>query len=200
MTRLGMVIDLKRCIGCYGCTMACKAENATPPGVFWNRVLVWEEGKYPVARQVYFPVQCNHCQDAPCKKVCPTGATSQRPDGIVLIDYNKCIGCRACVTACPYQNRYYQRETRTYYPGVLTPFEEVGYAKFPPKVVTKCNFCVHRVDQGLQPACVQTCISKARTFGDLDNPESEVSLVMRNRHVFRLRPELGTEPSVYYLG
>jgi len=200
MTRLGMVIDLKRCIGCYGCMMACKAENATPPGVFWNRVMVWEEGKYPVARQVYFPVQCNHCQKPACKDACPTGATYQRDDGIVLVDYAKCIGCKSCITACPYQVRYCWEERTTYYPGTTTPFEEVGYKKFEVGAVQKCIFCAPRIDQGLKPACVQTCITKARYFGDLDDPESEVSLAMRNRHVFQLKPDFGTGPSIYYLG
>ena len=200
MTRLGMTIDLKRCIGCFGCTIACKAENATPPKVFWNRVLVNEEGKYPTARQVFFPIQCNHCQEAPCLRVCPSGATHQRADGIVLIDYDKCVGCRACMTACPYQQRSFLRQIGTYYPGHLTDFERVGYAKYPIKTVTKCTFCAHRVDEGLEPACVQTCITKARNFGDLDDPESAVCLAMRNRHSFTLRSELGTLPSVIYLG
>jgi molybdopterin-containing oxidoreductase family iron-sulfur binding subunit len=197
--RLGMAIDLKRCVGCYGCMAACKAENATPPEVFWNRVLVWEEGKYPRARQVYMPVQCNHCKEAPCERACPAGATYRRADGTVLVDYDKCIGCRACMTACPYQARSFMRGNRTYYPGVVTDYEAVGYAKFRHETVTKCTFCAHRVDRGLEPACVQTCIAKARTFGDLDDPESAVSLALRGRQVTRLRPELGTEPSILYL-
>lgn len=200
MVRLGMVIDLKRCIGCHTCTIACKEENATQPEVFWTRVLEREEGKYPNARRVFFPVLCNHCQNPPCLKVCPSGATSQRKDGIVLVDYDKCIGCRACMTACPYQARFFLRDSRTYYPGVITPFEAVGYAKYSKGTITKCTFCTHRVDQGLEPACVQACITKARIFGDLDDPDSEVQRVMRDRHSFQLRDELGTEPSVYYLG
>ena len=206
MARLGMVIDLKRCIGCHACTIACKAENATPPGVFWSRVLEREEGKYPTARRVFFPVLCNHCADPPCQKVCPTGATSKRADGIVLVDYNKCIGCRACMTACPYQARFFLKEIKGYYAGVgttpkdyMTPYEKVGYAKFRKGTVTKCTFCEHRLAQGLEPACVQTCITKARIFGDLDNPQSEPRLAMRDRHAFQLRAEVGTDPSVYYI-
>ncbi len=199
MARLGMVLDLKRCIGCNGCTIACKAENATPHGVFWARVLEWEEGKFPTAHRVYFPMMCNHCQDPPCLKACPTKATSQRPDGIVLVDYNKCIGCRACMMACPYQARFFRRDSSTYFPGTLTPYESAGYPKFPKGVVTKCTLCAHRLDQGLEPACVQTCMTKARIFGDLDDPESEPRRAMRNRHSFQFRAEMGTNPSVYYI-
>src|SRR3990172_8775953 len=130
MSRRGMVIDLKRCNGCHACTVACKAENATPPGVFWGRVLEHETGKYPTPKRTFLPVLCNHCENAPCVKVCPTGASSQREDGLVLVDYQKCIGCRACMTACPYQARYYMKEIHGYYGDQLTPYEQLGYAKF----------------------------------------------------------------------
>ncbi len=199
MSRKGMVVDLNSCIGCQACTVACKAENASPPGIFWTRVLEREVGKYPSARQIFLPVLCNHCQDAPCKKACPTGATSQREDGIVLVDYDKSIGCRACMAACPYQVRYCWDERKTYYPGVLTPFEEVGYEKFRLGAVQKCTLCVHRIDVGLPPACVETCPTVARVFGDLDDPQSEVSRLIGERKGFQLRAELGTNPSVYYL-
>ncbi|MBI2918589.1 MAG: 4Fe-4S dicluster domain-containing protein [Chloroflexi bacterium] len=199
MARLGMVIDLKRCIGCYSCVAACKAENGTPPGVFWGRVLEKEEGKFPATKRTFLPVLCNHCQEPACLRVCPTGATSQRPDGIVLIDYKKCIGCRACMAACPYQTRYYLNSIQPYYPLGFTPFEERKYQKFQRGVVTKCTFCPERLDQGLEPACVQTCITGARYFGDLADPASQVSRLLRERYAFRLLPEAGTEPSVYYL-
>ena|SRR3990170_7333166 len=199
MARLGMVIDLKRCIGCNACTIACKAEQATPKGVFWCRVLEREEGKYPHVKRIFLPVQCNHCQDAPCEKVCPTGATQQRPDGIVMVDYARCIGCRACMTACPYQVRFYGKEIQGYFPGGLTPFEEMGYKRFQPGTVQKCTFCVERVEAGLEPACVQTCPAKARYFGDLEDGDGEVARLIVERHAFRLRPEMGTEPSIYYL-
>lgn len=199
VVRLGMVIDLKRCTGCNGCTMACKAENGTPPGVFWARVLEREEGKFPSARRIYFPVLCNHCKEAPCEKACPTKATYKRPDGLVLVDYQKCIGCRACMTACPYQARFYRKELRPYFPQGYTPYEAVAYRKFTRGTVTKCTLCAERVDKGLEPACVQVCITGARVFGDLNDPESQISRLLRSRHNFRLRPELGTDPSVYYL-
>ena len=199
MSRKGMVIDLNLCIGCQACTIACKAENATPPGIFWARVLEREVGKYPSARPVLLPVLCNHCQNAPCKNACPTGATSQRDDGIVLVDYAKCIGCRACMAACPYQVRYCWENRESYYPGGLTPFEEVGYKKFEMGAVQKCTLCAHRIDQGLEPACVGVCMTSARVFGDLDDPQSEVSRLIGERRGFQLRPELGTDPSVFYL-
>lgn len=198
--RLGMVIDLKRCIGCNGCTIACKVENGTPPGVFWAKVLEKEEGKYPFARRIYFPILCNHCQEPPCEKACPTKATYKRPDGIVVIDYQRCIGCRACMTACPYQARYYRKEIRSYFPQGPTPYEkEVVYKNFLKGVVTKCNLCVHRIDMGLEPACVQVCMTGARIFGDLNDPRSEASRLKNSRHSFQLRLELGTEPTVYYV-
>lgn len=197
--RLGMVIDLRRCIGCHACAVACKAENATPKGVLWTRVLEKEEGKYPTPRKIFLPVLCNHCKDPACKRVCPAGATYQTPDGMVAIDQNKCVGCRACITACPYQVRFYRKEFETYFPGRPTPFEEVGYKRHQPGAVQKCTFCSHLVDAGQEPACVQTCPTNARHFGDLDDPSSEVSRLVRERYAFQLRPELGTDPSVYYL-
>lgn len=197
--RRGMVIDLKRCIGCHACTMACKLENATPPGVFWARCLEKETGKYPLAKRVFVPVLCNHCQDAPCLRACPTGATAQREDGIVTVDQATCIGCRACMEACPYEARFFLEDSRSYYPGHLTPFEEAGYRKHETRTVSKCNFCTDRVEKGLEPACVQTCPAAARTFGDLDDPGSEVSHLIRERYAIQLRPEMGTKPSVYYI-
>ncbi len=197
--RRGMVIDLKRCIGCHACTVACKLENATPPDVFWARVLETETGKYPLAKRVFVPVLCNHCQDAPCLRACPSGATTQREDGVVLVDQDKCIGCKACMEACPYEARFFLEEERSYYPGQLAPFEEVGYRKHQKGTVSKCNFCAERVAKGLEPACAQTCPAVARVFGDLDDPDSEASRLIRERNAMQLRPELGTKPSVYYL-
>ncbi len=197
--RMGMAIDLKRCIGCHSCTAACKLENATPPGVFWARVLEKESGKYPRAKRTFVPVLCNHCQDAPCLRACPSGATTQRGDGVVLVNQEKCIGFKACMEACPYEARFFLEEVGGYYPSGLTPFEEVGYRRHQKGTVSKCTFCADRVAKGLEPACVQTCPSVARVFGDLDDPESEVSRLIRERNSMQLRPELGTQPSVYYL-
>lgn len=200
--RYGMVIDLKRCIGCYGCQIACKAEHATPPGIFYARVFKQEIGKYPNVRRLSLPLLCMHCADPPCLHVCPTGATAKREEdgGVVVIDKDKCVGCRYCMMACPYGARYFHAKEREYFPGQgLTPYEEWGYKDHPPGVVEKCDFCVERVEKGLMPACVANCPTKARYFGDLDDPYSEVSRLIRERGGSQLHPELGTDPSVYYL-
>lgn len=199
MARWGMVIDLARCVGCYSCVMACKAENGTSKGVFWARVLEKEVGTFPSAERIFLPVVCNHCKEPACLEVCPTGATSQREDGIVTVDYDKCIGCRYCLMACPYNVRTFIDEIEGYFPKALTPYEEYKNQEWQVGTVTKCTFCVHRVDEGLEPACVVTCPCTARVFGDLDDPNSEVSKLIRERAGSQLRPEFGTEPSVYYL-
>jgi Fe-S-cluster-containing dehydrogenase component len=198
--RLGMVIDLKRCIGCYACQIACKAEHATPPGVLYARVVKQEVGIYPNARKTTLPLLCMHCADPPCVKVCPTGATTKRADGIVDVDANKCVGCRYCMMACPYGARFFNDEVRAYFPGNgLTPYEEQGYKNHPTGVVEKCNFCSERLERHEEPACVANCPAKARIFGDLDDPSTEVSMLIRSRPALQLHPELGTDPSVYYL-
>ncbi len=215
--RWGMVIDLRRCVGCYACAVACKQENGTPPGIFFRRVLWHEEGKYPMARRVPIPVSCNHCAEAPCVSVCPSGASYKTEDGIVLVDENKCIGCRYCMMACPYTNRSFLKQRRAYFPDEgFVPVEEMGgnagndwNAKV--NTVVKCTFCEHRlrqargngltpgVDRDVTPACVITCPTVAITFGDLDDPRSEVSRLIVTRRGFQLRPEMGTDPSIYYL-
>jgi molybdopterin-containing oxidoreductase family iron-sulfur binding subunit len=199
MARYGMVIDLNICIGCNACTMACKAEHATPPGIFFSKVLEKEVGKYPAARRIFLPVLCNHCGNPACMEVCPTGATSKRDDGIVLVDYDLCIGCRSCMEACPYGPRSFYKEEDTYYAEGKTRFEE-SKQRYPEGVVMKCNFCVDRVDQGLDPACVVTCPTECRIFGDLDDPQSRVSQIVAEKKARPLLPEKGLEPSVFYVG
>jgi molybdopterin-containing oxidoreductase family iron-sulfur binding subunit len=194
-----MVIDLKRCIGCYGCQLACKAEHGTPPGVFFARVLKQEEGQYPTVRQLSLPVLCNHCEDAPCIAACPTGASFKWEDGIVDIDHDLCVGCRACMMACPYTNRYFNDQPQHYFPQGMTPYEEARTQRHEQNVVMKCNFCRDRVRDGKPPACVANCPTIARTFGDLDDPLSEISVLIKERGGFTLHPELGTGPAVYYL-
>ena len=204
--RYGIVIDLKRCVGCRSCQVACKATNFSPPGVFFSRVLLQEKGKYPYAKLDFVPVQCNQCNNPACLDVCPTGATSKREDGIITIDPQKCTGCRYCMIACPYRQRFFLSSPpnkRTYFPAGPTPYESMGnkVRNYLTGTVIKCDFCVGsgRLDKGLQPACVETCISKARYFGDLNDPKSEVSRLILSRGGFQLLPGEGTDPSVYYL-
>lgn len=207
--RYGMVIDLKRCIGCYGCQIFCKSEKATPPGMLFSRVLFYESGTYPEVRKTPLPVLCMQCQEPSCVEVCPTGAGIIRPDGIVTVDSRKCTGCLNCVIACPYGARHFYREDEEHFPGQgLTPYEKAGYQRHAEGVVEKCDFCLPRIGKGLKPACVQNCMAKARTFGDLDNPDSEVSKLIRSREGFQIHPACypGSpetapegEPSVYYL-
>lgn len=199
--RYGMVIDLKRCIGCNSCTVACKQRNATPPGIFWSWVLVGETGTYPAARLTQLPLLCMHCKDAPCVEVCPTGASQKRDDGIVFVDASKCIGCRACMVACPYEARSYNSgPSAPYYSGKdLMPFEKAHAGEHHKGTVSKCNFCLPLVDKGEEPMCVHTCPTKARIFGDLDDPESEVSTLILKKDGKQLNPEFETDPSVYYL-
>lgn len=221
MVRYGMVIDLKKCVGCQACTVACKAESFVPSGILWNQVLEEESGKYPSVMKTFLPKPCMHCDNPPCVKVCPVKATWKREDGIVVQDYERCIGCRYCLVACPYGARSFNwgnpGQRGYYYPATLTPYEKLPYDLRAPQqkhivgVVEKCTFCVHRIDEGTKnglkpgvdreatPACVLTCISEARHFGDLDDPTSEVSVLIARRHGFRLFEEFGTEPSVYYL-
>ena len=195
-----MVVDLKLCIGCNSCVDACKAENGTSPGIFWNKVLEQEVGTFPNARRIFWPMRCMHCQDPPCKQECPTGATYQRPDGIVLIDSNKCIGCKACMVACPYDSRDIFENGKGYFGDNLTPYESQAYAKHVEGTVQKCTFCAHRLEKGLKPFCVENCITGALIFGDLDDPNSEVSQALREaRGTMRLKEELRTKPSIYYL-
>jgi molybdopterin-containing oxidoreductase family iron-sulfur binding subunit len=196
-----MVIDLDRCIGCNACTVACKIENGTPPDHYWARVYTEEAGTYPDVKTTYVPVLCNHCEDAPCVTVCPTGASYKRKDGIVLVNQHACIGCRFCMMACPYASRFYLRHgtLEAGYHGERTAFEDAKWDAFTEGTVTKCTFCAHRVDDGLEPACVVTCPTDARIFGDLEDPESKPSTLIRERGGKQPLAELGTNPSVYYV-
>jgi phenylacetyl-CoA:acceptor oxidoreductase subunit 1 len=210
MTRWGMVADLERCVGCQTCTAACRHANATSPAVQWRKVLDVEAGNYPNVTRVFVPVGCQHCADPPCMHVCPTTATRQRADGIVTIDYDICIGCAYCEIACPYQARFLVNEPHYAYGAAMqneverADFSRVGVAQ-------KCTFCSDRIDFGLDngltpgvepratPACVNACIADALHFGDLDDPNSNVSRLLDEQKSFRMHAELATEPSFYYL-
>ena len=211
--RWGMVVDLSKCMRCHGCVAACRVEHFLPLGITWPRLLAWEN---PPEELTTFPVRCNHCQDAPCVKVCITGASQQREDGIVWVDQDKCVGCRYCIIACPYQNRtFLSRDKDTgYFPGYeYTEFEKAGKNLYPHTVGTteKCNFCMERIDEGISrglkpgvdrdatPACVNTCPARALTFGDLDDPQSEVRRLIYSYMGFQLHPEYDTDPSIYYI-
>jgi len=206
MVRYGMVIDLKRCTSCYSCVAACKAEHCTPPGVFWAKVVRVENGKYPTVTRQALPLLCMHCKEPECEKVCPTGATRKREDGIVVIDSEKCVGCRYCAVACPYGARCFKEDWKDYFTGGAVPSSP--YSEYAKKrwyeysergVTSKCNFCEDRLAEGKKPACVDSCPCEARTFGDLDDPESEVSLLIKTRRGTQLHKEYGTDPAVYYL-
>lgn len=211
-----MVIDLRKCIGCDACTVGCKAENRLPPGVVYRPVIKEEIGTYPNVRMRFVPRPCMQCANPPCVPVCPVGATYKRPDGIVAINYDTCIGCRYCVTACPYQARtfdfgdYYTAGLGMDAQGSPRPYEtspgpEYGRAwdrsngASPVGNVRKCQFCIHRLDVGMLPACVTTCVGVATYFGDANDPESLVSELIVRPNVMRLKEEQGTEPKVYYL-
>jgi Fe-S-cluster-containing dehydrogenase component len=200
VTQLALVIDLNVCVGCHACVTSCKEWNtsgnagtmsdlrpydADPTGTFFNRVQTFEVGEYPNTQTVHFPKSCLHCEEPPCVPVCPTGASYKRPeDGIVLVDYDKCIGCKYCSWACPYGARELDERQ---------------------KVMKKCTLCVDRIyDATLspaerKPACVMACPTSARLFGDIHDPSSEASQAIRDRGGYPLMPEWGTQPANHYL-
>lgn len=176
--RWAFVIEPRRCIDCEACMIACTVENRVPLGHHRNWIGHQEKGAFPNVSVLFTPENCHHCTNPPCERVCPTGATYRREDGLVLIDYDRCIGCRYCMQACPYDARYFD--------------EESG-------VVDKCTFCVHRLDAGLPPACVETCVGGSRHFGDLNDPASEVSKLLARHRSYTLYPEAGSGPAIYYI-
>ena len=206
MTHYGMAIDLKQCIGCHTCVVACKQANNVPEGIFWNRVYTdggaasdTARGQFPHCEMGWQPVNCQHCENPACTRVCPVGATYKDPEtGIVRQDYDKCIGCRMCMAACPYTGvRSFNWEEPKYAVGV-----RLGDAEAPEHVkhtVEKCTFCYQRTSKGEEPACMVLCPGRARHWGDLDDPDSDVSRIIREREHTHLLEEAGTRPSIYYL-
>ncbi|MHC4321501.1 MAG: sulfate reduction electron transfer complex DsrMKJOP subunit DsrO [Planctomycetota bacterium] len=177
--RLAMVIDLRKCYGCHSCSIACKSEFNVPLGVWRSWVKVVDKGTYPKVKRSFLPRLCNHCENPPCVSVCPTQASHRDEEkGLVDIREERCIGCKMCIVACPYDARF-SHPTK--------------------KVANKCDFCIHRVEKGVVPSCVNTCPSNARIFGDLNDPDSEVRKLVDTNRVQVLKPELDTEPSVFYI-
>ena len=174
MTHYGMVIDLTRCTGCQTCVVTCQLHHDQPVGIAWGRVDAQEWGTWPESGRAYLPHACMHCQDAPCVAACPTGASIQHEDGIVTVDYEQCIACGSCAMACPYDARR-QNNVEEYYFGATEPAPYEGYAEARANVFEKCIFCADQVDAGQDPWCVQGCFCGARIFGDLDDPESDIS-------------------------
>jgi len=178
MPKYAMVIDQRRCVACMACVVACKRENDVPEEHFRTRVLESVEGEFPRLRMELRSELCNHCDNPPCVYNCPTGASYKRKDGVVMISRMKCVGCKACIAACPYDARYMHPDK--------------GYAD-------KCTFCEHRLKENLAPACVATCIGKSRIFGDLEDPASSVSKLLKEQEATVLLKEAGTQPRVFYI-
>jgi Fe-S-cluster-containing dehydrogenase component len=178
MARFGMAIDTTKCVGCMDCVVACKTENQVPEGLNRDWIAYQTDGVYPTLHMEIRSERCNHCDEPPCVECCPTGASHVEDFGkIVLVTEDKCIGCKACVASCPYEARFINPK---------------GYAD-------KCTFCIHRVREGLDPACVSVCPTHCMTFGDLDDPQSAVSRLLASRRHHALKPEAGTEPRIFYL-
>ena len=215
----GYGLDISRCIGCRRCVYACVEENnqSRDPEIHWIRVLEFEREKairsieledgnpyydhekVPAEGMIYLPVQCQQCEDSPCTNVCPTGATWREPDGIVVIDYDWCIGCRYCMASCPYGARHFNWTEPTLPPDQLNPDTHIlGNRPRPKGVVEKCTFCIQRVRNGRYPACVEACPVGARKFGNLLDPNSEIRYLLDNKRTFVLKAELKTRPKFFY--
>lgn len=204
----GMAIDTRKCIGCFACTLSCIAENKLPQGVVYRPVIEEREGRYPNIKQRFWPRPCLHCENPPCVPVCPVKATYKRADGVVIVDYDKCIGCRYCITACPYSARY--SDFGEYYTSPIQAYEKTPSFEYRKKWqrkrfrspignARKCHFCIHLIELGILPRCVSTCVGRATYFGDLNDRESIIYALSQKSNIVRLKEELGTRPTVFYL-
>lgn len=203
MTKLAIAVNTSRCVGCHTCSLACKMSNNVPDGMLWNRVLTegcdvidGAVGTYPNLARNYLPLACQHCENPACKRVCPTGATYKDDMGRVEIDYDKCIGCRMCMAACPYNARAFNWEEPVRIQGGNYGHRDVPVR--PKGVMEKCTLCPERTAEGKEPMCVACCPAGARVYGDLDDPNSEISRLKRERTVRILLEDMGTEPQVFY--
>ncbi len=208
-----MAIDLEKCIGCKACTVSCVAENNLPPGVVYRPVTEEEVGEFPNVRKVFIPRPCMQCDNPPCVPVCPVEATYKRPDGVVAVDYDVCMGCRYCLAACPYNARtsdvgeFYGEGTPAIMDYESRPNFEYGkeWKRIPGKHdspmgnARKCHFCLHRVENGILPGCVTTCLGGATYFGDKNDPDALINRVTASPRIMRLKEEKGTDPQVIYL-
>lgn len=197
MARYGMVLNLGTCLGCQACSAACSQENQTPywSGHFRTQVEDVKKGQFPNVSRTFFPRLCMQCENAPCVAACPTGASHHVKGGMVVVDQEKCMGCAACIVACPYDARFkYEKED-------IHKAKEIFGADTVHKVphVDKCTFCYQRLEQGLEPACVATCPGEARIFGDLDDPKSAVAKLVSSGQAQPIGANFGTKPSVFYI-
>lgn len=223
----GMVIDMHRCVGCGACDLACKSENNTPVGIDWASHKVETHGVFPDVSYIHTPTLCNHCEDAPCVRVCPTHAMHKNDTGMVVHDPNKCIGCKSCMLADPYDVIFFNKKhafldyatddssivkggtfskaelsekSNAPFPNYNAARGDDGYEGVRRKgAVEKCSFCNHRVKKGLAPACVVACPADARIFGDLNDPKSEISKKLKAYKPTVLLPEAGVKPKVFYI-
>jgi molybdopterin-containing oxidoreductase family iron-sulfur binding subunit len=229
MTKYAMVVDLDRCQGCRACMEACKIENNTMQSNFWMYVFRFEQGTFPNTEMSFLPRPCQHCDNAPCVKVCPVGARFKREDGLVLTDADRCIGCRYCELACPYGVNYFNwqdpdegqydlvdwldADIQAVTGGAIPPYRNPDldglYGKEQRRtaggahakgIMEKCTFCVHRVEKGLRPSCVETCPTDALVFGDTEDATSPISRYLREHSSWHLLEGAGTRPSVHYVG
>lgn len=203
MTRLAIAVNTKRCVGCHTCSLACKMSNNVPDGMLWNRVLtegcdVIDDavGVYPNLSRTYLPLSCQHCENAACKRVCPTGATYRDDMGRIQIDYDKCIGCRMCMAACPYNVRVFNWNEPVRIQGGNYGHKDVPVRK--KGVMEKCTLCKELAAEGKDPMCVACCPAGARVYGDLDDQNSEISRIAREKNVRILLEDMGTRPQVFY--
>ena len=214
--KMSMLIDLAKCVGCDACSVACKIENSTPGDIWWAPVVQAEVGTFPKARLSFLPTLCMHCEDPPCQKSCPTKSIFQRKDGIVIINEDKCVGSRACVSACPYNAITMWEKETTLYDSGSAPFDRMTKQKHRVGSAQKCTFCAHRmdyatanhlnpgIDRDATPACVLACPAECRIFGNINDDESSPSRYLKEarengRKVFVLRPDAKTRPKVAYL-